>query len=186
LALARIQQPGDLQLESAQGEVERAWSAYQEAQDNLQDLLAGAGPREVEAAQLEVEAAQLALEASLADLARAVLPAPFDGVISAVWVGVGEWVAPGTAVVELLDLSRWRVETKNVGELEIAYVQIGQEVRVRVNAFRNETLAGHVVTISPVAVVQQGDTTYTLMIELEPTDLNLRPGMTAQVEILTR
>jgi hypothetical protein len=42
-----------------------------------------------------------------------------------------------------------------------------------------------VVTISPVAVVQQGDTTYTLMIEVEPTDLNLRPGMTAQVEILT-
>jgi hypothetical protein len=42
-----------------------------------------------------------------------------------------------------------------------------------------------VVTISPVAVVQQGDTTYTLMIELEPTALNLRAGMTAQVEILT-
>jgi hypothetical protein len=41
-----------------------------------------------------------------------------------------------------------------------------------------------VVTISPVAVVQQGDTTYTLMIELEPTGLNLRPGMTAQVEIV--
>jgi hypothetical protein len=41
-----------------------------------------------------------------------------------------------------------------------------------------------VATISPVAVVQQGDTTYTLMIELEPTNLNLRPGMTVQVEIV--
>ena len=39
-------------------------------------------------------------------------------------------------------------------------------------------------TISPVAVVQQRDTTYTLMIELEPTDLSLRPGMNVQVEIL--
>ncbi len=66
-----------------------------------------------------------------------------------------------------------------MGELQIA------RVRVRVNAFRDEALTGHVVTISPVAVVQQGDTTYTLMIELEATDLNLRPGMTAQVEILT-
>jgi len=34
-------------------------------------------------------------------------------------------------------------------------------------------------------VVQQGDTTYTLMVELEPTDLNLQAGMTAQVEIST-
>jgi hypothetical protein len=33
--------------------------------------------------------------------------------------------------------------------------------------------------------VQQGDTTYTLIIELEPTQLVLRPGMTAQVEIVT-
>jgi hypothetical protein len=35
-----------------------------------------------------------------------------------------------------------------------------------------------------VAVVQQGDTTYTLTIELEDTDLNLRPGMTVQVEVV--
>jgi HlyD family secretion protein len=70
-----------------------------------------------------------------------------------------------------------------VGELQIARVRVGQEARVRVNAFRDETLQGRVVTISPVAVVQQGDTTYTLMIELEPTDLNLQAGMTAQVEI---
>jgi len=82
-------------------------------------------------------------------------------------------------------VSRWRIETKNVGELEIGRVRVGQEVLVRVNAFRDETLHGRVVTISPVAVVQQGDTTYTLMIELEPTDLNLRPGMTVQVEIVT-
>jgi len=54
-----------------------------------------------------------------------------------------------------------------------------------VNAFRGETLHGRVVTVSPVAVVQQGDTTYTLTIELEPTDLDLQPGMTAQVDIVT-
>ena len=55
---------------------------------------------------------------------------------------------------------------------------------MRVNAFQEEPLPGRVLTISPVAVVQQGDTTYTLTIELEDTDLNLRPGMTARVEIL--
>jgi hypothetical protein len=34
-------------------------------------------------------------------------------------------------------------------------------------------------------VVQQGDTTYTAVIELDPTGLNLRPGMNAEVEIVT-
>jgi len=134
-------------------------------------------------AQLDVQRAQLALEAARTDLTRAVLTAPFDGVVSEVPVSVGEWAAPGAPVVELLDVSRWRIETKNVGELQIARVREGQEVVVRVNAFPDEALPGRVLTISPVAVVQQGDTTYTLTIGLGDTDLNLRPGMTAQVEI---
>jgi len=96
---------------------------------------------------------------------------------------MGEWVSPSTPVVELIDVSRWLVDTKNVGELQIARVREGQEATVRVNAFQDQALRGHVATVSPVAVVQQGDTTYTLTIELEATDLNLRPGMTVRVEI---
>jgi HlyD family secretion protein len=134
-------------------------------------------------AQLDVERAQLALEAAQDSLAHSVLTAPFDGIISAVPVSMGEWVSPSTPVVELIDVSRWLVDTKNVGELQIARVREGQEAIVRVNAFQDKALRGHVATVSPVAVVQQGDTTYTLTIELEATDLNLRPGMTVRVEI---
>ena len=192
LSLARIEQPGNAQLQDVRNAVEQAEHSYQEAQDGLERLLEEADPldvkvvqKEIEAAELEVEAAELTLETARTDLAQAIMEAPFDGAVSDVPVSVGEWATPGAAVIELLDVSRWRIETKNVGELEIAHVQVGQEVVVRVNAFRDEPLAGRVVTISPVAVVQQGDTTYTLMIELEPTDLNLRPGMTTQVEIVT-
>jgi HlyD family secretion protein len=141
-------------------------------------------------ARLDVERAQLALEAAQDSLARSTLVAPFDGIVSAVPVSMGEWVSSGTPVVELIDVSRWRVETKNVGELQIARVREGQEAIVRVNAFQDEPLRGRVLTISPVAVVQQGDTTYTLTVGLEDTTgddnlrLNLRPGMTARVEIV--
>ena len=106
-------------------------------------------------------------------LARSLLTAPFDGIISAVPVSEGEWVADEMPIVELIDVSRWHVDTKNVGELQIARVREGQKATVRVNAFQDEALRGHVATVSPVAVVQQGDTTYTLTIELEDTDLNL-------------
>jgi HlyD family secretion protein len=143
-------------------------------------------PEALHLAQLDVEHAQQAVEAARSDLERATLRAPFDGIISAVDISPNEWAAPGTRGIELLDVSDWRVETKNVGELQIARVQAGQAVRVRVNAFQGETLRGHVLTISPVAVVQQGDTTYTLTIALEPTPLNLQPGMTAQVEIVVQ
>lgn len=192
LTLVRIEQPAYAQLQDARNAVEQAEHSNQQALDDLEQLQEGTDPldvkavqNEIEAAELEVEAVELALETARTDLAQAILQAPFDGVVSAVPANVGEWATPGVAVVELLDVSRWHIETKNVGELEIARVQVGQEVLVRVNAFRDETLTGLVSSISPVAVVQQGDTTYTLMIELEPTDLNLRPGMTVQVEIVT-
>jgi len=106
-------------------------------------------------------------------------------VVSAVLVDPGEWATLGATAIEVLDLSRWRVETKNVGELQIGRVEIGQSVHVWANAFRDELLTGRVIAISPDAVVQQGDITYTLIIALEPTKLNLRPGMTARVEILS-
>jgi multidrug efflux pump subunit AcrA (membrane-fusion protein) len=142
-------------------------------------------PDEVAQARALSRQAELTVEELEWQLEGAQLTAPFEGVVAAVPIRPGEWAAPGATVVELLDLSRWHVETMNVSELQIGRVKVGQEVRVRVNAFPGETLGGHVIAISPVAVVQQGDTTYTLTIELEPTELNLRAGMTVQVEILT-
>lgn len=141
-------------------------------------------PEELRLAQLDVERAQQVVEAARFDLERATLKAPFDGIISSVAISPNEWATPEARAIELLDTAEWRIETKNVGELQIARVKVGQEVRGRVNAFPGETLPGRVLTISPVAVVQQGDTTYTLTIALDPTSLNLQPGMTAQVEIV--
>jgi HlyD family secretion protein len=136
-------------------------------------------------AQLDVIRAEQALDAAEVNLARTELTAPFDGIISAVHVNVGEWAQTGVPVVAILDVSRWHIETRNVSELDIGQVRVGQKASARVNAFRNDLLEGYVATISPVAVVQQGDTTYTLIIELQPTTLNLHSGMTAQVEIFT-
>lgn len=146
---------------------------------------AGARPEGVTVAQAQVGQARTVLERAQLALSRAQLLAPFDGTVSAVYMNPGEWGTPGVPVIELLDTIRWRVETRNVGELNIGRVHVGQEAIVHVIAFRDEELRGHIVAISPVAVVQQGDTTYTLFIQLEPTGLNLRPGMNVEVEILT-
>ena len=113
------------------------------------------------------------------------LCAPFDGVVSATYVSPGEWADPGVPIVELLDTTLWQVETRNIGELNIGRVRVGQKATVRVIAFRDQELSGRVAAISPTAIVQQGDTTYTVYVELEPTNLNLRPGMNVEVQILT-
>jgi len=169
-----------------QAEVDLAQLQFDRLQAWQNAYLDPPSPEKIAQARTSLRQAELAVEELEWQMQGAQLRVPFDGVVSAVPVDVGEWAAPGTTVVELLDVARWRVETKNVGELEIGRVRLGQEALVRVNAFGDETLHGRVTSISPVSVVQQGDTTYTLIIELAPTELFLRPGMTAQVEILTQ
>jgi multidrug resistance efflux pump len=155
------------------------------AQAQLDLAKSGPGSEDVAVVEAQVEQARTALAYAKLALARSELRAPFDGTVSAVYLHAGEWAAPGAPVVELLDTTGWLVETRNVGELPIGRVKAGQRATVRVMAFRSQELPGRVLAISPVAVVQQGDTTYTVMIELNATDLNLRPGMNAEVEILT-
>lgn len=147
-------------------------------------LLDPPSPEVVVQAQARLRQAELAVEQVQWQMARAEIRAPFDGVVSAVHVHVGEWAAAGMPAVEVLDVTRWTVETRNVSELNIGKIKAGQEAEVQILALGNRVVHGQVESISPVAVVQQGDTTYTLLIALESTDLNLRPGMNAQIEIV--
>jgi HlyD family secretion protein len=131
-----------------------------------------------------VEAARLALQKAQTDLAQVELTAPYSGTVTALMIRQGEVATAGAPVLGLADTTRWRVETSNLSELQMNRVQVGQRALVTVNAFLGQELAGRVITISPVAIVQQGDTTYTITIELEETHLPLRWGMTAKVKVL--
>jgi len=169
---------------AAQAQMQAAQAQVEQAEAQRDSVMAGATAEEIAVAQARVDQAQLTLEQAQADLANADLVAPFAGTVTALMVHEGETASAGMPVLELADTGRWRVETNNVGELEIGRVRLGQEARVTVNAFLGEELTGTVVAISPTAIVQHGDTTYTVTIELEETDLDLRWGMTARVRIL--
>lgn len=183
LALSRVQQQADLQVESAQNEVDLAWQAYQEAQDRLQKLLEGADPLDLEAARLDVEAARLSLERAKADLEGATLVAPFDGLVAAVQVTAGEMVAAGAPAVRLIDLSRVRL-TVSVDEIDVARLAVGLPVEVTVDALPDLVLRGEVERIGPAATMEAGAVSYPVVIVLDPTDAPLRAGMSATASIL--
>jgi HlyD family secretion protein len=169
-----------------EAEVDLAWLELQGLQDWENPYTTTVPASAITQAEARLRQAELAVERLELQLQAAVLRAPFDGVISAVYLHVGEWGAPTVAVLEVVDTSRWYVETRNVSELRIGQVRLGQEAMVHINAFPDSELSARVSAISPVAVVQQGDTTYTLILELAPTDLQLWPGMTARAVIRTQ
>lgn len=134
-------------------------------------------------AQAQLQQAQIAREQVALQLTNALLTAPFTGVVSAIHAHPGEMVSAGQPVVELIDTGGWLVETNNVSELTISRIALGQPVAVNVIVFPGQPLTGTVMAIDPIAIVQQGDTTYTLYIALAPTALPLLTGMNVEIEI---
>jgi multidrug resistance efflux pump/uncharacterized protein YraI len=174
----------DLMAGAGQAEITEAQSYVASAQADLNLLLAGATPEEIAAAEANIAAAQAALRDAQIAAADMTLAAPFDGIIAAVNVEVGEQISPGVAAVQLADTSSWRIETEDLTELDVVNVQPGDAVTITFGALPDEEFRGRVVNIWPLGENKQGDITYTVVIALDVQEPRLRWNMTAEATIL--
>ena len=181
--LAQLLTGQEPQVRVAEAAVSAAEAQRDIAQAQLGLLLAGATQEQIVAAEAQVEQAQVALDSALLAMERAILRAPIDGVVAHVDVEVGESVGPQAPVMTLAGGSQFRIEA-DVDEADIGWMAIGQEVAIDFDAFPGHTLQGSVVAIAPLASVDIGVVSYRVTIEIEPTDLPLRGGMTANTEIV--
>lgn len=173
------------QIAAAEAEVEALAAQRDAAQAQLDLSMAGATVAEITVAKANLLQAQTALERARLALEKAVLKAPFDGIVTRLHVAPGEYTTPQMPVLTLVDDSRFGIEAK-VDETDIGWVETGQEVRLTLDAFPSRALEGRVATIDATASPDMGIVSYKVVIEIEPTDLTLRDGMTANAEIITR
>ncbi|MFQ5886639.1 MAG: HlyD family secretion protein, partial [Anaerolineae bacterium] len=155
-----------------------------QAQAQLDLLGTGARPEEVAVAQTQVAQAETALAQARSSLEKAELRAPFPGTIGEISVKEGEMVNARVPLLTLGELDRLRVETTDLNEIDIPLVRVGQEVRITFDALPERAIQGQVTRIAPMASLEEGGTNYTVIIELEKQDPDLRWGMTAFVDIL--
>jgi HlyD family secretion protein len=142
-------------------------------------------PVQLEQAQLSLDQAELKLASARRTLEATQLVAPVDGTVTALNVAVGHIAGSGQEAVTLSDLDTLLVDI-GLDETDIAQVSLGQAVIVTLDAFDDVELAGTITAIAPVAETQSGVVLYPVTVTLDPTDLPVRAGMTADVEIVTR
>lgn len=157
----------DLLAAANAGEIAGANANVISAQADLALLLTGAEQDAIDAARATVAANQAAVADARAALAEATLVAPFSGTIAGVNVEVGEQVSAGMAVILLADTTRWRIETEDLTELDVVNVERGDKVEISFDALEGITLNGRVKSIKPLGENNQGDITYTVLVELE-------------------
>jgi len=146
----------------------------------VEDLSAQA--RSVENAVTAAEARRRAAEARLEDL---IVRAPFAGRIGSRSVSLGAYIAPGTRITSLDDLSRIRVDFQ-VPENLLGQLKTGQTVRATSTAFENRSFTGRVTLVDPR--VEPASRTVRLTAEFDNKDETLRPGMFLSIalEVLER
>jgi multidrug efflux pump subunit AcrA (membrane-fusion protein) len=181
--LAALQAGASGRIAAADAAVEAATARRDGAQAQLDLLQAGATDEEIAAREAAVVRAQGAVDEARMALERTEVRAPFAGTVGLVNTRVGEFVAPGQALVALGDLTTLRVETTDLDEIDVARVSVGQSVDVTFDSLPESVFGGTVTRISPMATSGSGGVNYTVVVELDDVDPALRWGMTAFVDI---
>lgn len=145
----------------------------------------GTSQERLDAAQANIDRAQAAVDIARAQLAQAVLIAPFDGTIASVEISPAEFANPGQVVIVMGDLTHFQIETTDMSEKDIPAIKAGQTAVVFIDAL-NQKFNGKVVDIARVSQTVGGDVVFKITIELDQQPEDLRWGMSADVSIETK
>lgn len=126
---------------------------------------------------------------AMTNLGYTKIVAPVDGTIISRDIDVGQPVAASFQAPELFtiaqDLTKMQIEV-NVSEADIGSVKEGQEVEYTLDGYPDSTFYGKVTQVRLDSTTTSNVVTYTVIVSVSNDDLKLKPGMTANVSIITK
>jgi HlyD family secretion protein len=122
------------------------------------------------------------------NLDRCTILAPIDGTVLDRQTEVGKMVAASlnapTLFTLVTDLRKMEISA-DVAEADIGSVAVDQQVTFTVDAYPNRQFRGRVAQIRNLPKTAQSVVVYSTIIDVDNSDLRLKPGMTANVSIIT-
>src|SRR3954452_17955470 len=179
-----------MDLQTAQAAVDQAAATRQQAVAQVGQARSQAQAARSQVAQAQAQAAQAKAAVDLAqvNMTHTVIEAPIDGVVVARNVDVGQTVAASLQAPVLFlianDLTRMQV-LANIDEADVGQLAPGSEVNFTVDAYPSDTFKGAVSQVRLAPQTVQNVVTYTAVIDVANQDMKLKPGMTANVTVVT-
>lgn len=137
-------------------------------------------------AEAQVQQARAKLDADSTNLEKSVIRSPINGVVLVRAVEPGQTVASSLQAPVLFtlaeDLSQMELHV-DVDEADVGKVAEGQAATFTVDAFPDRTFKARITQVRYGAQEVDGVITYETVLEVDNSDLSLRPGMTATAEI---
>lgn len=119
------------------------------------------------------------------------IKAPMAGIVTLLELEEGEIVTSGRSafsqsppIMTIVDPSKMVVKTF-INEVDMERLRLGQRAEIKVDAYRTKTYQGEVYEISPSGQEQDNIISFEVMVEVIGSPAELRPGMSADVDIIT-
>lgn len=143
---------------------------------------------QIKSSEAQVEQSKAALELSEVNLEYTIIKSPVDGIVISRNVDIGQTVAASFQTPTLFtiakDLTKMQIDT-SVDEADIGAIKMGQEAGFTVDAFPEMVFKGIVSQIRNAPIIVQNVVTYDVIVEVANKEMKLKPGMTANVSIVT-
>jgi HlyD family secretion protein len=153
--------------------------------------------QEIQTNEQRIKVEEAGLATTKYNLNQVIITAPMDGLVTRRSIEEGETAVLGTmnnagsVLLTIADMSVLEAEV-DVDETEIPSVSLGQEAKVSIDAIPDRTFKGHVTEVgnSPIQTSTQTSgqrqaTTFRVVITIDETVPDVRPGFTCTAEITT-
>lgn len=136
----------------------------------------------IENLRLQREAAAKSLEEARQQRENLIIVAPCDGTIATLSISEGDEISSGAMLCSILEGEDMNL-TIAVDELDVVEVEVGQKVKITVDALSDAEMDGEVYKIAPVGSNSGGVTTYDVELTFDAEGSGVRSGMNATGEI---
>jgi len=173
-------------------QVEQARAALRQAHERYNLIKKGPRQEDIDQARARLERARQALAIAETRLSYTTVAAPLSGVVLSQNLEPGMYAAPGTPVVTVGDLVNVWLRAY-INETDLGRVKVGQPVRVTTDAYPGKHYEGRVSFIAsqaeftPKSVQTEKERVklvYRVKIDIQNPQMELKPGMPADAEIL--
>ena len=143
---------------------------------------------QINSARAQISQAQAQYQTAKTNLGYTKIIAPVDGTVISRKIDLGQPVAASFQAPELFtiaqDLKKMQIEV-NVSEADIGKVKEGQEVIYALDGYPDDEFYGKVSQVRLSSTTVSNVVTYSVIVDVENEHLKLKPGMTANVSIIT-
>lgn len=161
----------------SESEYEKYLFLYRSAQAQIKD------------AEAKLAQSKAALRQANINLHYTKIKSPVNGIVISRNIEIGQTVAASFQSPNLFtiaeDLSKMQINT-NIDESDIGKIKEGQKAFFTVDAYSGKIFEGKVIQIRNSPIIVQNVVTYDVIIYVDNKENQLKPGMTAQVTILTK